>query len=85
MPTPRPAPDVVARRLDNAGVLVNVRTNDIFELNETGIRMWELLGTASTLGEIIEQLHREFDADVDDIEHAVQALLRDLRTQGLVE
>ena len=34
------------------GVLVNLRTNRIFELNATGMRAWELIGEGHTRGEI---------------------------------
>jgi len=39
----KPAPEVLARRLPGGAVLVHMRTNRIFELNETGARIWELL------------------------------------------
>ena len=40
----RPNPEVIAKRLDQTTVLVDISTSRIFELNETGTRIWELLG-----------------------------------------
>jgi hypothetical protein len=39
----RPEDDVVSRRLEDEVVLVHLRTNRIYKLNETGARLWELL------------------------------------------
>ena len=43
---------VVSSRLGDAGVLVHLRTNQIFELNATGVRIWELIGEGSSVEEI---------------------------------
>ena len=36
-------PNVVGRRLDDRFVVVNLRTNRIYELNRTASVLWELL------------------------------------------
>lgn len=80
----RPSPDVVARRLDRAGVLVHLPTSRIFELNETGIRVWELLAKGSTIAEIADRLVREFDVDSGRAEREVSELVGQLRDEGFV-
>jgi Coenzyme PQQ synthesis protein D (PqqD) len=37
-------PEVIAKRLKQASVLVDIPKSGIFELNETGTRIWELTG-----------------------------------------
>lgn len=74
----------MARRLDRAGVLVHLPTNRIFELNETGIRVWELLGAAETVDGIVGQLVREFDVDPDRAAREVTELLDRFRDEGFV-
>ena len=44
----RPRADVVARRMGRTGVLVDLRSSRIFELNNTAARVWELLGSSQT-------------------------------------
>ncbi len=76
--------DVVARDLGTSSILVHLASNNIFELNETGARIWALLDTCSTLAEISDRLAKEFDADATRIRESVDALVRRLASQGLV-
>lgn len=80
----RPQPDVVSRRLDEQTVLVNLRTNRIFELNRTGARFWELLGDESSESQIVEQLLSEFDVPQAQLEREVAALIESLLEEGLI-
>src|SRR5688500_12327182 len=50
---------VVSSRLGDAGVLVHLQTNRIFEVNATGVRIWELAGEGRTIGEIEGTLRGE--------------------------
>jgi hypothetical protein len=79
----RPNPDVIAKRLDEATVLVHIPTNRIFELNETGSRIWELLGQGLDTNRIVQKLVDEFD--VEDVQAADQVndLLVQLQNEGL--
>ena len=56
----RPHADVVARRVGDETVLVQLGRNEIFSLNATGSRLWELVANGSTLGEAQERLLAEF-------------------------
>jgi hypothetical protein len=81
----RQSPDVVSNRLGDAGVLVNLRTNRIFELNATGVRAWELMGEGCTIGEIQRRLGEEFDVAPDRVERELTALVDALVREGLVD
>ena len=52
----RPNPEVIAKRLDQTTVLVDISTGRIFELNETGTRIWELLGQGLNMEQIVQHL-----------------------------
>ena len=80
----RPQPDVVSRRLDEQTVLVNLRTNRIFELNRTGAQLWDLLGDGSSESRIVERLGAEFDVPQEQLEREVRALLESLLDEGLI-
>ena len=56
----RSNPNVLTRRLDRATILVHLVTNRIFELNETGTRVWELLGEGLDTDCIVRRLVDEF-------------------------
>ena len=79
-----PNPDVVFKRLENRMVLVHLATNQIFELNHTGARVWELLQNGITGDALIDHLKAEFDVDPETLRDEVETLLSDLETAGLV-
>jgi hypothetical protein len=80
----RPDPEVISKRLEGVTVLVHIPTNRIFELNETGSRVWELLGQGLGVDRIVHHLVDEFQ--VDDVRAADEAngFLVRLRTAGLL-
>ena len=80
----KPAPDVLARRLPGGAVLVHMRTNRIFELNETGARIWELLSEGLDRQGLLNRLVEEFDVDSDRAAAEMGAVLDQLGREGLV-
>jgi hypothetical protein len=82
--TLRPNPGVIAKRLDESRVLVDVSTNRIFELNHTGARVWELMGEGFDSEQIVRRLVYEFDADLPIVAREVDSLLGRLRMEGLL-
>jgi hypothetical protein len=82
-----PAPDVVARRMGEEMVLINMRTNKIYRLNHTGARFFELLSLSPTrdLGEIKSQLAGEFGVTEESVRGEMTSLLRRLGVEGLVQ
>jgi hypothetical protein len=82
----RQSADVAASRLGDTGVLVNLKTNRIFELNATGLRVWELVGEGCTGAEIERRLGEEFvDVTAQQLQHEVRKLLVALLNEALVE
>lgn len=80
----RPNSDVVAKRLGQAAVLVHIQTNRIFELNETGARVWELLGQCLDADQIAHHLVDEFDVEASQAAEEVNNLVARLQTEGLL-
>ena len=83
-PPLRAAADVVARRLGDSAVLVRLSTNQIYELNDTGARLWELLEQGASVDAAVTTLASEFEAPRDEIARDVDALIHDLTEQGLI-
>jgi hypothetical protein len=77
-------PDVVARRLGDEMVLVNLRTNRILRLNRTGARLWELLDGGGDVDELGERLGAEYDVDRRELEKDLASGLERLEALGLV-
>ena len=76
---------VVSSQLGDAGVLVHLRTNRIFEVNATGLRIWELAGQGRTLGEIEDTLRVEFDVEPARLRTELLDLVGQLSREGLLE
>lgn len=81
---PRRQPHVVARRLRDAGVLVNLRTNEIFELNDSAMRVWEMLDAPVPLDAIVSTLVAEFTVTAATAEAETLQIFERLKAQGLV-
>jgi hypothetical protein len=79
-----PKADVVSRRLKDSAVLIDLSTNGIFELNETGCRVWELLHEGLSTEAMVDRLHQEFGVEPPRAAAEVEALLTSLRLAGLV-
>ncbi len=76
--------DVVARRLDDVVILINLKTNRIFELNSTGARLWELMSAGSTVSQIHDAIHDEFDVTDGELTRAIDTLAGWLAAEGLI-
>jgi hypothetical protein len=77
-------PEVIAKRLDESTVLVDLATSRI-ELNETGTRIWELLGEGLDADSVMRHLVDEFEVEHARAEGEVNNLLARLRADGLLE
>jgi hypothetical protein len=71
--------------MGRTGVLVDLRTSRIFELNNTAARVWELLGASLTPSQIVRNLAREFSVDELALGRELSRLLGQLDREGLLE
>jgi len=76
--------DVISRPFGDAAVLVDLTTNQIFELNRTGYRIWELLEDRLDRAAIADVLQREFNVDRGRLELEIDELLSELRREKLL-
>ena len=80
---PRLNPEVIARRLGDGAVLVHLPTSRIFELNDTAMRVWELLGEGLDAAGIEAHLASEYDTGAQAASQVAQ-LLDMFRHEGLI-
>jgi hypothetical protein len=81
----RQSADVVSSRMGDTGVLVHLRTNRIFEVNATGLRIWELAGDGQTLLDIRTMLQREFEVETERLDAELLALVAELTREGILD
>jgi hypothetical protein len=77
-------PDVVSQRVGGDIVLVHLKTNQIYALNETGARFWELLAEGRSRAEIERAFRNEFDIEPDELRQEIDSLVSDLARQDIV-
>ena len=80
----RPCPDVIARNMGTAAVLIHLESNRIFELNATGARIWALVEQGLDRDAICAQLEQEFEGPAADVQQSVDELISELAREGLI-
>ena len=81
----RRRPDVVVRRVGETAVVVHLGSNRIYELNDTGARVWELASDGVTVDALIDRLQHEFDGDRSQLAAEVAGIVDDFVREGLFE
>jgi hypothetical protein len=82
--TPRPHPDVSWRRLGDEVVIVHLKTNQIYRLNRTAARFWELVASGSDRAAAERVLAEEFDVEDDELRQETRGLVIELSNEGLL-
>ena len=78
-------PDVLIQDFSNEAVLLNIKTNHYYGLDEVGLRCWQLLAEDSSVAKMIEQLLVEYEVDESQLKQDVAKLLDNLVEADLVE
>ena len=77
-------PAVTAERVDGGDILVHLETNEIFELNATGSRIFELLRSGKSRSEIGQALVTEFEVDGVTAERKLDEFVAELRRRKIL-
>lgn len=80
----RVGPDVVGRRLEDRFVVVNLRTNKIYELNSTASILWEVLLEGSEDSELEGKMLERVEADPAELREEIDSTMRLMTDAGLV-
>ena len=79
-----PHPQVMSQRLGNETVLIHLRSDRIFQLNDTGTRIWELMETGQDLATIQQKLLEDYDIEAVKLNQEIADLLAVLMLEELV-
>jgi hypothetical protein len=80
----RPSPDALATRVGDEIVLVHTGTDQIYVLNRTGARIWDLMCAGRAVPEIERDLLGEFDAVPGEVTAQVDDLVASLARGRLI-
>ena len=80
----RASPDALATRVGDEIVLVNVKTDQIYSLNGTAARLWELITSDRDRADVERCMMMEFDVAVAELTEAIDDVVRSLTRDGLL-
>ena len=80
-----PSPDVLMQTVVGESVLLDLRSQKYFGLNEVGTRLWELLQADADLAVARDRLLEEFEVEAAQLEEDLDALVERLLAAGLVK
>lgn len=82
--------NIVYRKIADEYILVPIRNNvgdlqNIYTLNEVGARVWELIDGKKTLGEISEELLKEYEVDKKTLDKDIEVYVAQLESEQAIE
>ena len=84
MALPRPHEDVVYEHIGDDLVLVHLGTNEIFALNPTAARFWELLVQGTSREEIETRMLAEYAVSREELTREIDGIIAQLQRQQMV-
>lgn len=79
------AKDIPFSQLDDELLAIDAQAGYVYSLNESAGRVWELIQSPTSVGDVCNQLCREFMIDETSCLREVVALLEGLCDAGLVQ
>jgi Coenzyme PQQ synthesis protein D (PqqD). len=79
------ADDVLVSNLEGESVLLNLKSERYYGLDQVGTRFLTLLSSSESIEHAFDALLAEYDVEAETLRTDLTALLLDLREQGLVE
>ena len=81
---PRICQNVLWNKVEGDVVILNLESGIYFSLSGVGSRFWELIAEGVSREDAVQRLTAEYKVDASRLESDLDALLRDLSTEGLV-
>ncbi len=81
----RRSTDASAATVDDLVVLLNIDAGKYHGLNAVGSLVWDRLAEPRSIQQLVADLTRRFEVDLDTADAATRAFLSDLAQRGLVE
>jgi coenzyme PQQ biosynthesis protein PqqD len=82
---PRKRSDVKWKQTGRSGILLDLKTGDYFELDETALAIWRMLDGKSSLAKVVGKLAQAYAAPEKIIEKDVTHFVSELRKRKLID
>jgi hypothetical protein len=81
----KPNPEVVCTDVGGKeAVLLHLDTKKYYSLNQTGLRIWQMLSDGKTPADVVEQFQAEFDVTPEKARESVISLMNELISEKLL-
>ena len=80
----RASPDVLATRVGDEIVLVDVKTDRIYSLNGTAARIWEFITSVRDRADVERGMLAEFDVTAAELTQAIDDVVGTMTRNGLL-
>ena len=80
----RKNPSVICTQLDDGAILLNLDTKYYFNLNETGLRIWQIMDEFPNPTEIAKKLVNEYEIDAERAKASVVKLMEEMEKEQLI-
>lgn len=77
-------PDVMMQELDGEAVILNLKSEMYFGLDDVGTRMWTLLSESPSIQAAFDTLANEYDVEENTLRNDLTQLLHNLSEHGLL-
>lgn len=77
--------NVLVQELDGEAVLLDLKSETYFGLDEVGMRMWQILTTSPSIKNAYERLLDEYDVAPETLQNDLDKMLDQLVQKGLLE
>ena len=81
----RVSPDILISEVGGESVLLNLKNERYFGLDDIGTRMWKVLIASDSIHAAYETLLAEYDVEANRLQQDLDELIQKLLEQGLVE
>jgi len=77
--------EVLTQEVGGETVILDLKSEGYFGLDEIGTRMWQLIQEQKNLQSVTETMLNEYDVDPDQLKTDIKNLLNELVKSGLVD
>lgn len=79
------SPDVLSQEIDKETVLLDMKSENYFGLNDVGRRVLEILKTGADLDTLVTSLLKEYEVEKVQLENDIRDLLQELLNAGIIQ
>lgn len=78
------SPQVLFQELENESIMLNLRDDAYYRLDDVSTRLWQLLSETGEVEPVVHQMLVEYQVDESRLRQDLAALLHQMATAGVI-